>query len=332
MQGGTDFAAAGGAGRLVAVVVTYDRLGPLKVTLARLLEAEAAHLAAVVVIDNASGDGTADWLDGQDDPRLFVHRCETNLGGAGGFARGMRLAVEECDADVLVVMDDDARPVPGALAAFHAAPRAPDRAVAAAVRYPGGGICEMNRPGLNPFARPSVFLGALAGLFRGRARAAWHVPDADFEGTAPREIDMGSFVGLFVPREAIARCGYPDPGLFLYGDDVIYSLGLRRAGIAIDFDPALHFEHDCETYAAGQGTRTQGPLWKLYYLQRNRLIMYRRAAGPLFWLFGPLLALAWGGRARGPGARRVWARAALDGLARRTDRPHDEILRLARAP
>ena len=41
--------------RLVAVVVTHDRLAQLRRTVARLLEASAADLAAVVVVENASG-------------------------------------------------------------------------------------------------------------------------------------------------------------------------------------------------------------------------------------------------------------------------------------
>ncbi|WP_392341740.1 glycosyltransferase [Phaeobacter sp. BS52] len=51
-----------GAGRLVAVVVTYNRLAKLKVTLARLLDSPAQELASLVVVDNASNDGTGDWL------------------------------------------------------------------------------------------------------------------------------------------------------------------------------------------------------------------------------------------------------------------------------
>lgn len=46
------------AGRLVAVVVTHNRLDKLKATLARLLESPEDELAAVVVADNASSDGT----------------------------------------------------------------------------------------------------------------------------------------------------------------------------------------------------------------------------------------------------------------------------------
>ena len=45
-----------------------------------------ALLAALVVVDNASSDGTAHYLEGLDDPRLDVLRLETNTGGAGGAA------------------------------------------------------------------------------------------------------------------------------------------------------------------------------------------------------------------------------------------------------
>ena len=72
------------AGRLVAVVVTHDRLDQLKVTVARLLGAAPGDLASVLVVDNASTDGTADWLAEQEDDRLRTLRCETNVGGAGG--------------------------------------------------------------------------------------------------------------------------------------------------------------------------------------------------------------------------------------------------------
>ena len=321
------------AGRLVAVVVTNDRLEQLKVTLARLSQSPPEDLAALLVVDNASTDGTAEWLAGQGETRLHIIRSETNIGGAGGFEAGLRHAMRHLAPDWILVMDDDARPAPGALAAFHDAQRDARTAYAAATRYPGGGICEMNRPGLNPFARPSVLWRTLTG----GGRDARHLGAAAFEGGELHEIDMGSFVGLFVPRAAIERVGYPDGGLFLYGDDVIYCLALRAAGIPILFDPRLGFEHDCATYAAHETTLRVRPLWKVYYIMRNRLIMYRRAAGPAFWIFAPLLVLRWTLAARHYGAdaarfRRLLGRAVRDGLAGRTDLGLDAVKALAAPP
>ncbi len=322
-------AGQGGAGRLVAVVVTHQRLAQLQRTLARLLEASGQELAAVVVVDNASADGTADWLAGLDDPRLDVVRCETNLGGAGGFARGMARALAGHDPDWLVLMDDDARPAPGALAAFHRLDLRGWDAVAAAVFYPDGEICDMNRPSRNPFWHPGVFLRSALRL---GGRDGFHLGPEAYAGDHPVAVDITSFVGFFVSRAAVERIGLPDPALFLYGDDGIYTLGMVRAGGRIGFQPSVRFEHDCSTFAGGDGRFR--PLWKVYYYHRNLLMLYRLAAG---WLFWPLLLVVlpkwlWKVR-RHRGARwrfvRLLGWAVADGLRRRTDRPRAEVMALS---
>jgi len=122
---------------IAAVVVTHDRLDKLTVTAARLLDQPVDH---VIVVDNASTDGTAAWLATLDDPRLQVHRSATNQGGAGGFSVGMRLARDVADADWTVVMDDDGRPAPGAIDAFRATDLSRWDAIGAAVHHPDGRI------------------------------------------------------------------------------------------------------------------------------------------------------------------------------------------------
>ncbi len=323
-----------GAGRLVAVVVTHNRLAQLQVTVQRLLEAPASCLQAVVVVDNCSSDGTADWLAAQRDPRLDIIRSDTNLGGAGGFETGMRRAMERFDPDWLVVMDDDARPCPDALASFQAVPRQDDLALAAAVYFPDGAVCEMNRPSINPFWHPRAFLRTLWQVLTGRgARDGFHIPYRAYDAEHTTEIDLTSFVGLFMSRRMVQTVGLPDGHLFLYGDDVIYTLGLRKAGFRIAFDPGLRFEHDCSTFENDR-KRVFRPLWKVYYTYRNGLMMYHRAAGPLFWLMVPALAVKWalaGSRygADRPRYNRLLRRALLDALREDTRLSHAQVLKLA---
>lgn len=318
-----------GQGRLVAVVVTYNRLDKLQVTLAHLLASPASELYRVVVVDNASTDGTQAWLSAQDDSRLHVIRSKINGGGAGGFELGMRAAVETYDPDWLVVMDDDGYPRPGALAAFHSQDLTGWDAIAAAVYFPEGEICEMNRPSRNPFWHLPIFLRTLLRL---GGRSGFHLDPMDYHAhVGPRPVDVASFVGLFVSRAAVARVGYPDGSLFVYGDDGLYTLGLTKAGGHIAFHPAVTFAHDCSTFA-GQRGRFR-PLWKVYYYHRNLLLLYREAAG---WLFWPLLLVIlpkWLSKLRHHGGeRRVFlrllGRAIRDGLTRRTGQDHDEILGL----
>ncbi len=263
--------------KLAAIVVTYQRLAQLQLTVAALLDEDVDQ---IIVVDNASTDDTPTWLATQDNPRLTVVTLDDNLGGAGGFEAGMAAARDRFDPDWVVLMDDDARPAPGALAQFKAKSPTLDPdigCVAGAVFYPNGTLCEMNRPSNNPFWNLGLFART---LLRG-SRAGFHLPDEAFAPDAPdRKIDVASFVGYFVSRTGIARTGLPEGGLFIYGDDVLYSLRLRRAGLQMILMPSVRFVHDCGTMGQGFIYR---PLWKIYYHCRNGVSIARQAAGPLIF-------------------------------------------------
>ncbi|MBM3603532.1 MAG: glycosyltransferase [Alphaproteobacteria bacterium] len=317
--------------RLAAVVVTHDRLDKLQTTVASLL---AQPVAQVIVIDNASSDGTGAWLAAQDDPRLMVHRSAENLGGAGGFSVGMQLARDQTEADWIVLMDDDGRPQPGAIAAFRDLELGRWDAIGAAVFHPDGRICEMNRPYRNPFWHPAAFLRTLARLPFGRGRRGFHLTDAEYEAGGPiRSIDMSSFVGLFLSRKALMRAGLPDPRLFVYGDDQLYTLRMRRQGLRIGFAAQVRFDHDTAAQQ-GQSGVVLRPIWKVFYMYRNALMAYRVAAGPWFWPLVPVLLRKWRRKAGDYGQdaalfRKILDQAVQDGLSGRLERPHADVLRLA---
>lgn len=309
--------------RIAALVVTHNRLDKLRVTVTRLLAEDLDH---VMVFDNASTDGSRDYLASVADSRLTILQSLENLGGAGGFSQGMQQLVQRHDPDWIVVMDDDGRPFPGTIAQFRRLDLRGHDAVAAAVVTPSGQICEMNRPYRNPFWHLPAFLRTMLG-----GRDGLYLGDDSFAPDAPpQDVDVSSFVGLFLSRDSIARTGYPDPRLFIYYDDQLYTLRLRRLGLRLGFMPGIRFEHDTEAVHTG-GHMVLRPLWKVYYGQRNALLAYRVAAGPLFWPLLPVLALKWHRRARHYGAdarryRRIMRQAFRDGLRRRLGTSHDEIV------
>ncbi|HEX4977483.1 MAG TPA: glycosyltransferase, partial [Nocardioides sp.] len=100
--------------RVAAVIVTWNRLGLLR-RLVRALEDASVRPDVLVVVDNASDDGTAQWLGAGESvlPMRVVSLAE-NTGGAGGFHEGIRAALDE-DADLLWLMDDDGLPTPDCL-------------------------------------------------------------------------------------------------------------------------------------------------------------------------------------------------------------------------
>lgn len=271
--------------RIAALIVTYNRKNVLEQTLQKVL---AEPFEKILIVDNASTDGTDAVLAALPrDARVHVQRLSENTGGAGGFAAGLAtLMAQDTPPDWTVLFDDDAWPDAGAIDRFRsevvrlaaqADPGAPLGAIAAAVTHPDGRISEMNRPGRNPFWSLSLFLRTALG----RGRAGFHVTDTDLAADTPaRPIDTASFVGFFVHRDAVARVGLPEAGLFIYGDDVLYSLTLRRAGFAIALAPAVRFIHDCATMDTGFVYR---PLWKTYYHCRNGVSIARAAAGPIIF-------------------------------------------------
>lgn len=319
-----------GQGRLVAIVVTHDRLPKLQATVTRLLETAPAHLERLVVVDNACTADTGAWLSSLADPRLEVLRFDVNRGGAGGFEQGMRHVTAQYDPDWLLLMDDDARPAPEALARFHGQDRSGADAWAAAAYLPTGEICDMNRPSINPFWHPKVLWRTVLG----RGRDGFHLTEEDYTAETPRAIDGTSFVGFFISRAGVARAGYPDGRLFLYGDDVLYTLGLTKKGGRILFDPSLQFIHDFSTMSLED--RRFRPLWKSYYHYRNLLIVYRLSAGWFSILVLPAAVVKWGLKVRyHKGERRVflwllfWA--VRDGLTGRLDVDHAALVRRAEA-
>jgi rhamnopyranosyl-N-acetylglucosaminyl-diphospho-decaprenol beta-1,3/1,4-galactofuranosyltransferase len=194
--------------RVVAAVVTFNRKELLAESLRAIL-AQEHPVEQVVVVDNASSDGTEDVPELRD-PRVRYERLERNLGGAGGFAHAVSLA-RELDAEWIWLMDDDAEPPPPALRTLLAAPPAADPGVAAVVHR------VVNPDGsLQPGAR---------GFLRGRPVA---MPESDYAGH-PR-VDYATFVGFCVRMAAARAIDPPKAEMFIWADDYEYCLRLRPHG------------------------------------------------------------------------------------------------------
>lgn len=247
---------------IAAVIVTHNRAAMLERTIQHVLNSDFDEIH---IIDNASTDGTAALLATLTDPRVRITTLPENSGGAGGFHAGVNAARH---ADWLVLFDDDAWPDAQAIDQFRSQMMGYSNdvaVVAAQVHLPNGQPSEMNKPLINPF-------WALR-------NHAWNVMTKGrkgFTATKAQDVDAATFVGFFL-RGSVARdFGPPDRDLFLYSDDILYSLGLRQAGWRIVYDPSIQFTHDCETLANGIAYR---PLWKNYYTIRNGIKVARVAAG-----------------------------------------------------
>lgn len=243
------------AARVHAAVVTYNR-GALLVECLDALLAQSSPLAKVVVIDNASTDGTPELLRERgllDQDAVTYERLERNLGSSGGFARAIDLARE--GADWIWVMDDDAEPTGTALEELLASRWADD---------PGTMMLAQNV--VNPGG--SLQLGA-RGQFGKRAIAL--PPEEHVDGV---QLGFATFVGVLVRGEAARATDPPMPEFFIWCDDYEWCLRLRRFG-SIRLVPASQILH--KDVGHGFETRRSRVV--------NRLTGWRYGATPYagFW-------------------------------------------------
>lgn len=195
---------------VAAALVTYNRKD-LLVEAIEAVFAQTHPVERLFVVDNASTDGT-DALAILQDERVTYVRLPDNRGGAGGFAKAVEVA-RDAGCDWIWLFDDDAEPVPDSLERLLSSPPAQDprtAAVCSKVVYAAGGIDANQR-----------------GHFRRRL-----IPMAEDEYRSGHHPSIGylSFVGSLVRTEVARKIDPPRAEFFVWGDDVEYSLRVRRHG------------------------------------------------------------------------------------------------------
>ena len=214
-------------------MVTYNRRELLLEALAAV-QAQTRPADAVIVVDNASTDGTAAAVRRQF-PTACVAELARNTGGAGGFASGMALALAR-RRDLVWLMDDDTVPEPGALRALldararHPAyPARPPALVASRVVWTDGRAHPMNTPRAKPFA--------------GRAERE----AASAAGCLP--IRSASFVSVLVDAGVCRERGLPQADYFLWNDDFEFTTRLLRGNAGL-LCPASVVVHKTASFGA----------------------------------------------------------------------------------
>ncbi|GAA1925569.1 glycosyltransferase family 2 protein [Nocardioides lentus] len=253
--------------RVVAVVVTFDRLDLLRRLLDRL--AEVPELDEVLVVDNASTDGTGEWLAEREAAvtGLRSHTLATNTGGAGGFHAGLEWAMRR-DADLVWLMDDDGLPEPGCLAELL-------------TRH---GELDFWGPVVVDEADPErlVFPIRLPGSLRTVHRVT-DVEAAALDGLV-RDVVI-PFNGVLVTRELVERIGLPREEFFIWGDDHEYRLRAERAGGRVATLPGARVHHPSvgelgTPMMGGRTTYNHSPSeLKHYCMARNNTVNLRDYRG-----------------------------------------------------
>ena len=195
--------------RCADIIVTYNRIELLKENIQALLN-QSFQEHDILIIDNASTDGTKEMVLSLNNPKIKYFNTEKNLGGAGGFSFGIKKAVE-MGYKYGWIMDDDSIPDKDALAMLIKKAEYLNNDfsfLASLVYWIDEKIFPMNFPSLD----------------------VKHISDFDYRSISEYNslpISGCSFVGCFVNLDVSRKVGLPIKEFFIYGDDIEYTHRLR---------------------------------------------------------------------------------------------------------
>lgn len=244
------------------VIVTYNRLELLKECLACVC-GQTIPFSRVIVVDNHSTDGTAEYLALRSDVEVIRER--ENLGGAGGFYDGLQRA-SQSPYDWVLIIDDDAMIAPDYMEKL--------------LDYANA------HTGIYGLAGKVVTEGHIDVSHRRRITnrllyVESNVATEEYQKES-FSCDAATFCGLLLQGQKMREIGLPQKEYFLWYDDTEYCLRLQECG-GVTVVPAAVLHH--KTVLSKEGMVTKGVLqrisWRQYYGYRNRYDTAKRHLGSL---------------------------------------------------
>jgi len=222
--------------RASAVVVSFNTRDLLARCLESLVADTPADMLELVVVDNASADGSADMVRARF-PQARLAANAVNRGFAAAVNQGCALASGDC----LVLMNPDAVVQGGAIPCALAFLERPENA---RVGLCGGRILNAEgrpEPSARRFPTAGRKLFTLSGLAARRPDSSWaaDIPPGD----APRDVDWVPGTFSVIRGAMIREIGLFDERFFMYYEETDLCLRARRAGWRVVFLPGAEVVH-----------------------------------------------------------------------------------------
>ena len=258
--------------KLAVILVNYNGKKYNTACIESLCAAHGVEEMRIVVVDNASQDGSVEILreqyGGEESVELIV--LDDNYGFSYANNVGIRRA-EEWGADYVLLLNNDTEVEPDMfLRLGECAQRHPDCMIVPKIYYSDDRKRIWSAGGsVSPVIRKVRHIG---------------LNETD-EGQYEREMEIGFATGccLFIPISVIRRAGVLDERFFLYYEDTEYSFRLRKMGIAIYYCPQAVMYHK-----VGASTKGADSPLCAYYIARNWLLCNRLHLGwryPVFLFY-----------------------------------------------
>ncbi|WP_104201876.1 glycosyltransferase family 2 protein [Billgrantia saliphila] len=250
------------ATKVIGVILTYNRKELLELCL-KAIHSQTRPCDMILVINNASTDGTLEFLKSGKYPNIKVYSLKINVGAAGGFNTGFRLAYDN-GADHVWMMDDDVIPESDALEKLLVADellerKGMSRSYLLSTAYTEHGQVT-NTPQVSNARNRAGYFG-------------W--PEQLEHGLVA--VGSGTFVSILVPRNTLEKYGLPISSMYIWGEDAEFTLRITRdkPGYLVGTSRVAHLRHGGGTISI---VTESNPIRIRYYKNfiRNNLYISRK--------------------------------------------------------
>lgn len=265
---------------LSVVVVSHNTRDLLGRCLAYVYASRGIVSPEVVVVDNASSDGSADLVE-EIFPQVRLIRNNENRGFAAAANQGLR----ESRSKYLLLLNPDTEVEAEAIATLQEFLDKNPRAglVGSQLLFPHG---RFQHSAFSFPTLPMIFFDFFPihwRLLDGRLNGRY--PRRLYESQEPFPIDHPLGAAMMVRREVLNQLGLLDEGFFMYCEEIDWCMRIKRAGWGIFCEPRARVVH----HVAQATQKNWGPMYG--ELHRSRYRLYEKHYSPLFqklahWLVG----------------------------------------------
>lgn len=259
--------------KLSIIIVSWNTLELLLDCLASVESAQLGDEVEVVVVDNASTDGSAQAVRTRH-PRVHLHVNDTNV----GFAAANNAAIQRTHGEYVLLLNSDALlPDARTMRAWITHMDSHPRVAASGCRliYPDGRHQVGDggfRPSWRTLVNHSLFLSRLAprrfqGLF--------------LSGVKPGRtmaVDWVCGAALLLRRAVLDEVGLMDPGYFMFAEDIEWGCRMRTAGYEVHYLS----EHAVVHVQRASTMKREAPFQKLWLANLKKLYRHYNPGEPSF--------------------------------------------------
>lgn len=242
--------------KVCCVLVTYNRIQLLKKSIESIVN-QTYKLEKIIIVDNASTDGTYEYLtELEKNKQIEYIRLEKNIGGSGGFYKGIQKAISK-DIDWIWIMDDDTICRENSLELLI---NNTDNIknvgfICSRVLWKDGNVHYMNIPSIKPIIGDKPF-----NKYMGKYL-----------------VESCSFVSVMINKKAVMQVGLPYKEFFIWGDDSEYTKRIIKKGyLGIYCEDSIVEHHTGTNYNTNIMKDDLCNYWKYGFGIRNTLFILKQ--------------------------------------------------------